>query len=122
MSRQVALLSSQSQLITVVRDNDIRFSVMLTSEGTPINLSSVEWVRCYVCDAQSKSLLFQATAFVTDPSRGEIEISFSREQTRKLIPGQIISFDIRVRFQSGEEVTFPSPPFHGVVLDAVTKG
>lgn len=112
---------NESGLLTIVKGYDIRFLVQLVSDGVPLNLSSVEEATCYVVDDTSRQFLFEATVIISDPANGEIEIVMRRDQTAKLIPSQVVAFDIRLRFASGDEVVFPSPPVYGVVLSSATK-
>lgn len=109
----------ESKFLRIVKDNDNRFVVNLTTGGVPISLSSVSSINCLVKDLKDNVLAVPVIS-VLDAEAGSIEIWLRKDQTMELVVGQIVKFDLRLKFNTGDELNVPVPPFYGIVVGIVS--
>jgi hypothetical protein len=105
--------------IVVVRGNDKDFTVKVTKDGNPVDLTSVE-IYCEAKDAPNGTLLFTAIVTKTDPTRGIFKVRFPKLVTQTLPPNKHFYFDFRFVFPDETERNFPTPPFEAVVVERIT--
>ena len=105
--------------ITIVKGNDKDFTVKVTKNGNPINLTDIE-IYCEVKDKPNGQLLFTGIVTKTDPEHGIFTVRFPRTATQHLTPNQLVYFDFRFVFTDGSEKNFPTPPIVCNVVDRVT--
>jgi hypothetical protein len=105
--------------ILVVRGNDKDFTVRVTKDGNPVDLTAIE-IYCEAKDEPNGTLLFTAEVTKTDPTRGVFRVRFPKSQTQNLPPNKHFHFDFRFVFPDGTEKNFPTPPFEAVVVERIT--
>jgi hypothetical protein len=105
--------------VLVVRGNDKDFTVKVTKDGNPVDLTNIE-IYCEAKDAPNGNLLFVPTITKTNPTQGIFKVRFSKTQTQSLTLNQHFFFDFRFVFPDGTEKNFPIPPFEAVVVERIT--
>jgi hypothetical protein len=105
--------------VLVVRGNDKDFTVRVTKDGKPVDLTPIE-IYCEAKDKPNGNLLFVPVVTKTDPAQGVFKVRFLKTQTQNLSLNQRFYFDFLFVFPDGTEKNFPTPPFEAVVVERIT--